>query len=103
MFVACGLWRVGLGFYKAALAKLTSTLRVAPASEREDIARDWSKHERKCEDVYLHAWETVSAARKAIGSHINLHNTRRAHSSHQARTPDVQYFASLPQPLAEAA
>ena len=65
MFVACGLWRVGLGFYKAALAKLTSTLRVAPASERENIAcGNCSKHERKCEDVYLHAWETVSAARR---------------------------------------
>ena len=102
--MACGLWWVGLGFYRAALAKLNSMLRVDPASERENIAcGNCSKHERKCEDVYLHAWETVSAARKAIGSHINLHNTRRAHSSHQARTPDVQYFASLPQPLAEAA
>jgi hypothetical protein len=33
----------------------------------------------------------------------NFYNTRRPHSSHQARTPDVVYFASLPQPSAEAA
>ena len=33
----------------------------------------------------------------------NSYNTRRPHSSHKARTPDVMYFASLPQPSAEAA
>ena len=33
----------------------------------------------------------------------NVYNTRRPHSSHQARTPDVMYFASLPQSSAEAA
>ncbi len=57
----------------------------------------------KYEEVYLHAYETVSAARDGIGRYINFYNTRRPHSSHQARTPDVVYFASLPQPSAEAA
>jgi len=57
----------------------------------------------KYEEVYLHAYETVSAAREGIGRYINFYNTRRPHSSHQARTPDVVYFASLPQPWAEAA
>jgi len=57
----------------------------------------------KYEDVYLRAYETVSAAREGIGGYINFYNTRRPHSSHQARTPDVVYFASLPQPSAEAA
>jgi len=46
----------------------------------------------KYEDVYLHAYETVSAARDGIGGYINFYNTRRPHSSHQARTPDVVYF-----------
>jgi len=45
----------------------------------------------------------VSAAREGIGRDINFYNTRRPHSSHQARTPDVVYFASLHQPSAEAA
>jgi len=57
----------------------------------------------KYEEVYLHAYETVSAAREGIGRYINFYNTRRPHSSHQAQTPDVVYFASLPQPSAEAA
>ena len=57
----------------------------------------------KYEEVYLHAYETVSAAREGIGRCINFYNTRRPHSSHQARTPDVVYFASLHQPSADAA
>ena len=56
----------------------------------------------KCEEVYVHAYETVSAAREGISRYINFYTTRRPHSSHQARTPDVVYFASLPQPSAEA-
>ena len=57
----------------------------------------------KYEEVYLHAYETVSAAREAIGRYINFYNTRRPHSSHQARTPDVVYLALLHQPSADAA
>jgi len=57
----------------------------------------------KYEEVYLHAYETVSAAREGIGRYIVFYNTRRPHSSHAARTPDVVYFASLHQPSADAA
>ena len=57
----------------------------------------------KYEEVYLHAYENVSAAREGIGRYINFYNTRRPHSSHQARTPDVLYFALLHQPSADAA
>jgi len=56
----------------------------------------------KCDEVYLHAYETVSAAREGIDRYINFHNTHRPHSSHRARTPGGVYFASLPQPSAEA-
>jgi len=59
----------------------------------------WIKYEEVC----LHAYDTVSAAREGIGRYINFYNTRRPHSSHKARTPDVVYFASLHQPSAEAA
>jgi len=58
---------------------------------------------RTFEEVYLHAYETVSAAREGIGRYIVFYNTRRPHSSHAARTPDVVYFASLHQPSADAA
>ena len=57
----------------------------------------------KYEEVYLHAYETVSAAREGIDRDIDFYNTRRTHSSHQARTPDVVYFAALHQPSADAA
>ena len=39
------------------------------------------------EQVYLHAYETESAAREGIGRYINFYNT--PNSSHQARTSDV--------------
>ena len=57
----------------------------------------------KYEEVYLHAYETVNAAREDIGRYVQFYNTRRPHSSHQARTPDMVYFTSLPQTLEVAA
>jgi len=57
----------------------------------------------KYEEVYLHAYETVSAARAGIGRYLEFFNTRRPHSSLAARTPDVVYFNSLPGLQAEAA
>ena len=57
----------------------------------------------KYEEVYLHAYESVSQARMGIGRYIEFYNTRRPHSSLQARTPDVVYFDSLPWPSAQAA
>jgi putative transposase len=57
----------------------------------------------KYEEVYLHAYESVSQARAGIGRYIQFYNTRRPHSSLQARTPDVVYFDSLPWPSAQAA
>ena len=56
----------------------------------------------KHEEVYLHSDQTLRNARDAIGCHIDFHNTRRSHSSHRARIQDAVYFASLPQPSAEA-
>jgi len=53
----------------------------------------------KYEEVYLHAYESVGQARTGIGRYIEFYNTRRPHSSLQARTPDVVYFDSLPWPL----
>ena len=55
------------------------------------------------EEVYLHGYKTESAAREGIGRYINFYNTRRPHSSHQARTPDMGYFTPLLLPSAEAA
>jgi len=50
----------------------------------------------KYEEVYLHAYESVSDARQRIGRFIEFYNSRRPHSSLGKMTPDEFYFASLP-------
>jgi len=50
----------------------------------------------KYEDVYLKAYETVSDARAGISRYFDFYNSRRPHSAHGGRTPDVVYFAALP-------
>ena len=50
----------------------------------------------KYEEVYLHAYDSVSAARAGIGRYIAFYNTRRPHSSLDKMTPDEFYFATLP-------
>jgi len=55
----------------------------------------------KYEEVYLHAYDSVSAATAGIGRYLTLYNTRRPHSSLDDRTPDEAYF--LPRPLVAAA
>ena len=49
----------------------------------------------KYEEVYLHAYESVSAARAGIARYMTFFNTRRPHSSLDRRTPDAVYFESL--------
>jgi putative transposase len=46
----------------------------------------------KYEEVYLHAYESVSEARSGIGRYIQFFNNRRPHSSLQSQTPDQVYF-----------
>ena len=41
----------------------------------------------KCECVYLHAFETGSAARAGIGKWMTFYNTERPHSALGGRTP----------------
>jgi len=55
----------------------------------------------KYEEVYLHAYDSVSAAKAGIARYATFYNTRRPHSSLDRRTPDHVYFKSLP--LAAAA
>jgi putative transposase len=46
----------------------------------------------KYEEVYLHAYDSVSAARGGIGRYLDLYNCRRPHSALDGRTPDDAYF-----------
>jgi putative transposase len=53
----------------------------------------------KYEEVYLHAYESVGAAKVGIGRYLEFFNSRRPHSSLAGQTPDTAYFT----PLAAAA
>jgi putative transposase len=50
----------------------------------------------KYEEVYLHAYDTVSAARAGLARYFQFYNTRRPHTALDRRTPDAVYFESLP-------
>jgi putative transposase len=51
----------------------------------------------KYEEVYLHAYDSVAEARQGLQRYFSFYNQRRPHSSLGGRTPDMVYFAALPQ------
>ena len=51
----------------------------------------------KYEEVYLKAYDSVSAAKASLGTYLTFYNTRRPHQSLDGQTPDAIYFAGLPQ------
>ena len=55
----------------------------------------------KYEEVYLHAYDSVAAAKAGIGNYFAFYNGRRPHTALDRNTPDNGYFES--QPLAVAA
>ena len=50
----------------------------------------------KYEEVYLHAYDSVSQAKAGIARYIDFFNMARPHSSLDKQTPDEFYFATLP-------
>ena len=50
----------------------------------------------KYEEVYLHAYDTVSQAREGIARYMSFYNAERPHTAHGGKTPDSAYFAALP-------
>ncbi len=54
----------------------------------------------KYEEIYLHAYDSVSQARAGIGKHITFYNQRRPHTEHGGETPDVMFFGNLELQLA---
>ena len=57
----------------------------------------------KYEEVYLHGYETVSAARQALNRYFDFYNRCRPHSTLDGKTPDMTYFNLSHPPLAAAA
>ena len=56
----------------------------------------------KYEEVYLRAYDSVSAARESLGRYLTFYNTRRPHSSLDGKTPDQAYL-NTPRPIPVAA
>lgn len=54
----------------------------------------------KYEEVYLHAYNSVSEAKQKIGNYLNFYNRQRPHSTLDGQTPDSVYYDQLPQPMA---
>jgi putative transposase len=50
----------------------------------------------KYEEVYLHAYDSVSQVKAGIARYVDLYNTRRPHSLLAKKTPDEFYFHALP-------
>lgn len=50
----------------------------------------------KYEEVYLHAYASVSEAKAGINRYIGFYNSLRPHSSLGKQTPDEFYYARLP-------
>ena len=56
----------------------------------------------KYEEVYLHAYASVSEARASLGRYLTFYNATRPHSSLDRQTPDQAYF-NPPPPIPVAA
>ena len=56
----------------------------------------------KYEEVYLKAYDSVSAARQGLEAYLAKYNEHRPHQAHDGRTPDMVYYATLA-PLEAAA
>ena len=54
----------------------------------------------KYEEVYLHAYDSVTEARQALSRYITFYNSRRPHSALDGQTPDTVYFTQQPMTLA---
>lgn len=54
----------------------------------------------KYEEVYLHAYDSVSHARESLERYFAIYNGKRPHASLDRRTPDEVYFNRRPLPVA---
>jgi putative transposase len=50
----------------------------------------------KYEEVYLHAYDCVSEAKKGLGQYFEFYNQERPHTALDDNTPDEFYFKNLP-------
>lgn len=87
----------GSQFTSAAFTGLLLENKIAISMDGRGSWRDNVFVERlwrsvKYEEVYLRAYDSVGEARASLGRYLNFYNTKRPHSSLDARTPDYAYF-----------
>ena len=96
----------GAQFTSAAFTGLLQAHGIAISMDGQGCWRDNIFVERlwrsiKYEEVYLHAYASVSEAKAGLGRYLLQYNTARPHSSLADQTPDEAYFT--PPPLRAAA
>jgi len=69
---------------------------------RDNVFVERLRRTVKYEEVYLRAFDSVSAARENLARYMTFYNTRRPHSSLDGQTPD-QAYQIKPQPIQVAA
>jgi putative transposase len=91
----------GAQFTSAAFTGLLQDHGIAISMDGKGCWRDNIFVERlwrsiKYEEIYLHAYASVSDARAGIARYFTRYNTERPHSSLADQTPDEAYFTPLP-------
>ena len=91
----------GSQFSSAAFTGLLAQHGIAISMDGRGAWRDNVFVERlwrsvKYEEVYLRAYDSVAEARASLGRYLTFYNSRRPHSSLDARTPDQAYFHHVP-------
>jgi putative transposase len=91
----------GSQFTSSAFTEILDKRRIRISMDGKGAWRDNVFVERlwrsvKYEEVYLHAYDSVSEAKAGLSRYLAFYNARRAHSSLDGSTPDEFYFALLP-------
>jgi len=95
----------GSQFTSAAFTGLLLENEIAVSMDGRGAWRDNVFVERlwrsvKHEEVYLRAYDSVGEARASLSRYFTFYNTKRPHSSLDARTPECFYYDHLPQTVA---
>src|SRR5690606_19495933 len=69
-------------------------------SRRDNVFVERLWRSVKYEEVYLHAYESVSAVKAGLSKYFDFYNHRRPHSKLDRMTPVQQYENALPLPMA---
>jgi putative transposase len=67
-----------------------------PGRWRDNVFVERLWRSLKYEEVYLHAYETVSDAQQGIARYVTFYNQLRPHRARDGRTPDRVYWENLP-------